>query len=65
MRSEIPQRTRTAFSGYNPNDLLSQKVWVLRTNSTATKSPCSGFAPNSLVQQTDVCHKVSRDMYTA
>jgi len=52
-----------------PNDLLSQKGRELHTYSTAAMPPCSGFAPDSLVQQNKnacpeigsrICHKISR-----
>lgn len=44
------QRSLPAFSGF-PNDLLSQKGRGLRAYSTAARPPCSGFAPDSLVQR--------------
>ena len=66
----VPRLLRIA-----PNDLFSQKRYRLRTDSTAAKPPCSGFSPDSLVQQNKnacpsvlpsgsrICHKISRVLF--
>ena len=53
------QRLFLAFSGF-PNDLLSQKRNKLHAYSTVGIPPCSGFAPDSLVQQNkNACPSIS------
>ena len=45
------QRLSPAFSGMHPMTHFRDKGDRLRTYSTAVQPPCSGFAPDSLVQQ--------------